>query len=92
MKIYTKTGDEGQTSLLGGSRVPKHHLRIETYGTVDELNSFLGLLRDHLNDEDQVKLIIRIQEQLFTIGSHLATEPGKHNIKLLLITTHLKSH
>jgi cob(I)alamin adenosyltransferase len=82
MKIYTKTGDEGQTSLLGGSRVPKHHLRIETYGTVDELNSFLGLLRDHLNDEDQVKLIIRIQEQLFTIGSHLATEPGKHNIKL----------
>ena len=82
MKIYTKTGDEGQTSLLGGSRVPKHHLRIETYGTVDELNSFLGLLRDQLKDEDQVKQIIRIQEQLFTIGSHLATEPGKHNIKL----------
>jgi cob(I)alamin adenosyltransferase len=82
MKIYTKTGDEGKTSLLGGSRVPKHHLRIETYGTVDELNSFLGLLRDQLKDENQVKQIIRIQEQLFTIGSHLATEPGKHNIKL----------
>ncbi|MEN9346960.1 MAG: cob(I)yrinic acid a,c-diamide adenosyltransferase [Flavobacteriales bacterium] len=74
MKIYTKRGDEGTTSLLGGARVPKHHLRIEAYGTVDELNSYMGLLRDLAPDEDKV-LILRIQDRLFTMGSHLALEP-----------------
>lgn len=82
MKIYTRTGDTGLTSLLGGSRVPKHHLRIETYGTIDELNSFLGLLRDTLQVESHTATLIRIQEELFTIGSHLATEPGKDSVKL----------
>jgi cob(I)alamin adenosyltransferase len=78
MKIYTKTGDKGSTSLLGGSRVSKANIRIETYGTVDELNSFIGLLRDFTTtDEDRKQLLIQIQERLFTIGSALAAEPGK---------------
>jgi len=78
MKIYTKTGDKGNTSLLGGTRVSKANIRIETYGTVDELNSFIGLLRDFsTNDIDRKKLLIDIQERLFTIGSALASEPGK---------------
>ena len=76
-KIYTKTGDKGETSLFGGKRLPKSHLRIEAYGTVDELNSFMGLLRDASND-DQVRDWIReIQNLLFSIGSSLAMEPGK---------------
>lgn len=83
MKIYTKKGDSGETSLLGGQRVPKHHLRIEAYGTVDELNSFLGLLRDQSEVHQDIRHeIIQIQETLFTIGSHLALEPGKEKIKL----------
>lgn len=83
MKIYTKRGDKGETSLLGGQRVPKHHLRIEAYGTVDELNAFLGLLRDQEGMLTEVKEeIVFIQETLFTIGSHLALEPGKEKIKL----------
>lgn len=82
MKIYTKTGDKGTTSLLGGSRVPKHHLRIEAYGTVDELNSWLGLLRDQPLDDHVITFLIGIQERLFTIGSLLAVEPGRENIKL----------
>jgi len=78
MKIYTKTGDKGTTSLLGGSRVSKSNIRIETYGTVDELNSFIGLLRDFSIDNEQRKmLLVEIQERLFTIGSALAAEPGK---------------
>jgi len=76
MKIYTRTGDKGETGLLGGARVPKHHIRIESYGTLDELNSFLGLLRDTPGTASHIDAIIRIQEQLFTIGSHLAMEPG----------------
>lgn len=76
-KIYTKTGDKGQTSLWGGARVPKHHIRIEAYGTVDELNSFLGLLRDNLqNDEIRTNIKV-VQDRLFTIGSILATDPEK---------------
>jgi cob(I)alamin adenosyltransferase len=75
MKIYTKRGDGGTTSLLGGARVPKHHLRIETYGTVDELNSYIGLLRDLAPEADKA-LLLRIQDRLFTMGSHLALEPG----------------
>ena len=78
MKIYTKTGDKGSTSLLGGSRVSKANIRIETYGTVDELNSFIGLLRDFSSeDTGRKKLLIAVQERLFTIGSALAAEPGK---------------
>lgn len=76
-KIYTKTGDKGQTSLWGGARVPKHHIRIESYGTVDELNSYLGLLRDQLEDEQLRSAIKTIQDRLFTIGSILATDPEK---------------
>lgn len=83
MKIYTRTGDTGQTSLLGGARVPKHHLRIESYGTVDELNSYLGLLRDHVGTIEGLQdEITGIQEILFTLGSHLAAEPGKANVWL----------
>ena len=81
MKIYTKKGDTGETSLLGGARVKKYDLRIEAYGTVDELNSYMGLVRDYANP-DQKPLLKSIQDNLFTMGSHLALEPGKTNIKL----------
>lgn len=75
MKIYTRTGDKGTTSLLGGSRVPKNHLRIEAYGTIDELNSWLGLLRDQpVAQQVGGDLIKEIQDRLFTIGSNLAME------------------
>ena len=82
MKIYTKTGDKGQTSLIGGTRVPKHHERIEAYGTVDELNSYIGLIRDQQIDEHSKKLLIEIQDRLFTIGSSLASDPEKSKMKL----------
>ncbi len=72
--IYTRTGDKGMTSLVGGNRVPKTHLRLEAYGTVDELNSQLGLLQTYLTDEDDRKLIFRIQNKLFSVGSYLATD------------------
>jgi cob(I)alamin adenosyltransferase len=72
MKIYTRTGDQGQTSLLGGSRVPKDHLRIEAYGTIDELNSHLGLLRDWSTERHKV-LLQDVQTILFSIGSRLAS-------------------
>jgi cob(I)alamin adenosyltransferase len=81
-KIYTKTGDKGQTSLLGGTRVPKHHVRIEAYGTVDELNSHIGLLRDVIDDNATTQLLIGIQDRLFTIGSHLAADPEKNKMVL----------
>ncbi len=76
-KIYTKTGDKGQTSLIGGARVPKHHLRIETYGTIDELNSHIGLVRDQEIDEHSQQILLEIQDRLFTIGSILASDPEK---------------
>ncbi len=76
-KIYTKTGDKGQTSLWGGARVPKHHIRIEAYGTVDELNSYLGVVRDQLQDEELRTDLKIIQDRLFTLGSILATDPEK---------------
>lgn len=82
MKIYTKTGDKGQTSLLGGSRVPKHHLRIESYGTLDELNSHIGLLRDQDLSAAMVTELLEIQDRLFTLGSVLASEPGKSKVKI----------
>jgi cob(I)alamin adenosyltransferase len=77
MKIYTKTGDKGKTSLFTGRRVSKHHLRIESYGTVDELNSYIGLIKDHAPEGEDLSLLHRIQDRLFTIGSILATEPEK---------------
>jgi cob(I)alamin adenosyltransferase len=88
MKIYTKTGDKGQTSLLGGTRISKSHPRIETYGTIDELNSFIGLVRDQAVNEKRRDLLKEIQDRLFTIGSHLAADPNKSTKKVpdLLVT------
>ncbi len=77
MKIYTKTGDKGSTSLIGGTKVPKSHLRIEAYGTVDELNSHIGLCRDLLTDGNNREVLLEVQDRLFTIGSSLACDPVK---------------
>jgi cob(I)alamin adenosyltransferase len=82
MKIYTKTGDQGTTSLFGGNRVSKANLRIDTYGTVDELNSWLGVLRDQEVNQKRQEELIEIQDRLFTIGSILATEPGNSKVKV----------
>lgn len=84
MKIYTKTGDEGITSLLGGIRVPKSDLRIDAYGTVDELNSYVGLLRDQEVNKERGAILKEIQDRLFTIGADLATSPGKDKVKTRL--------
>ncbi|MCX2720050.1 cob(I)yrinic acid a,c-diamide adenosyltransferase [Lentiprolixibacter aurantiacus] len=81
MKIYTKTGDTGTTSLFGGTRVPKHHIRIESYGTTDELNSWIGLIRDHVDDQVIKTLLMEIQDRLFVLGAQLATEPEKAKLK-----------
>ena len=75
MKIYTKTGDKGTTGLVGGKRIPKHDLRIDSYGTIDELNSYLGLIRDQEISTDHKTTLLDIQNQLFVIGSLLATDP-----------------
>ena len=75
-KIYTKTGDTGETGLFGGKRLPKHHIRIESYGTVDELNAYLGLLGDVYENQQLVGWIREIQDLLFRIGASLAMEPG----------------
>ena len=77
MKIYTKTGDKGNTSLIGGTKVPKSDVRIDTYGTVDELNSWIGLINDQLNDEEFRPVLKEVQDRLFTIGSSLATDADK---------------
>lgn len=77
LKIYTKTGDLGKTSLLGGTKVPKSHLRIETYGTTDELNSYIGLVSDLINDQHSKALLKEIQDRLFTVGASLACDPDK---------------
>lgn len=82
MKIYTKTGDTGETSLFGGKRVPKDDLRIEAYGTADEVNSWIGLIRDQDIEQMHRDILIEIQDRLFTIGSHLAADPTKKNLKL----------
>jgi len=81
MKIYTKTGDKGTTALFGGTRVPKHHLRIESYGTVDELNSYIGLIRDQKIDSKTIETLLKIQNELFTLGAMLATPPEKEILK-----------
>ncbi len=81
MKIYTKTGDNGTTALFGGTRVKKHHMRIESYGTIDELNSWLGLIRDQQMDLHFKEILKSVQEKLFTIGAVLATDPQKSILK-----------
>jgi cob(I)alamin adenosyltransferase len=83
MKIYTKKGDTGTTQLIGGMRVPKHHHRIEAYGTVDELNSYIGLVRDQDISDHHKKTLIEIQDRLFTIGSSLATDPDHASNKTI---------
>src|SRR5688572_11548295 len=86
MKIYTKTGDQGMTSLFGGKRVSKADLRIETYGTVDELNSWVGVLRDQEINHSRKEILLIVQDRLFTIGSMLATEPGNTKVKIPLLS------
>ncbi len=80
IKIYTKTGDKGETSLFGGKRLPKNHIRIEAYGTVDELNSYIGLVRDLASDDKIRDFLKKVQDRLFTIGSNLASDPSKDMI------------
>lgn len=82
MKIYTKTGDKGETSLFGGERVLKNSIRIEAYGTIDELNSFIGLTLTEVNNSEVKKILIKIQNQLFILGSDLATPKTEKNLKL----------
>ena len=82
MKIYTKTGDQGTTALFGGKRVSKADLRIDTYGTVDELNSWVGLLRDQDVNLKRHDFLVEIQDRLFTIGSILATDPENKKVKI----------
>jgi len=82
MKIYTKTGDKGQTSLIGGVRVPKYHLRIESYGTIDELNSYIGLIREFKINEHYKDVLKEIQDRLFTVGAVLASDPDKSRMKV----------
>jgi cob(I)alamin adenosyltransferase len=86
-KIYTRVGDGGNTALIGGSKVPKNDLRIETYGTVDELNSWIGLVNDQLQDAEYKNLLKEIQDRLFTIGSSLATDTEK-DVKMALPDLH----
>ena len=81
MKIYTKTGDGGTTGLFGGTRVPKHHIRIQSYGTLDELNSWVGMLRDQPIAEMHREQLLRVQHLLFTAGSMLAVDPEKAALK-----------
>lgn len=86
MKIYTKTGDAGTTALFGGQRVLKSHNRIDAYGTVDELNAFIGLLHDQTVNQSRQEILIDIQNKLFTIGAILATEPGNEKVKVPQLT------
>lgn len=86
MKIYTKTGDNGSTGLLGGTRVSKGHIRIDSYGTVDELNSYLGLLKDQEVAREKISELIQIQNTLFVMGSSLASDPEKSQVKIPELT------
>jgi cob(I)alamin adenosyltransferase len=79
-KIYTKTGDLGRTSLIGGTKVPKSNIRIDSYGTIDELNSYVGLVGDYTTDEVTKAVLKEIQDRLFTIGSSLACDPDKEQL------------
>ena len=87
MKIYTKTGDQGTTSLFSGTRVSKAHIRLHAYGTIDELNSYIGLLRDLTEDSKINQDLIAIQDRLFTLGGHLATETEEARAKLPALHT-----
>lgn len=82
MKIYTKGGDKGTTSLWGGKRVSKASMQIEAYGTVDELNVYLGLIRDVTGEEGLRHELAAIQQQLFTFGAHLSADPAKKSLRL----------
>lgn len=84
MKIYTKTGDKGRTSLIGGKRVPKNSARLEAYGTVDELNSYLGMIRSFPLEEQIIAELTEIQSRLFDVGGNLATDPENANVKMQL--------
>jgi cob(I)alamin adenosyltransferase len=77
LKIYTKTGDTGKTSLIGGTKVPKSDIRIDAYGTVDELNSYIGLVSDHYREQNTTDVLRELQDRLFTIGSSLACDGEK---------------
>jgi cob(I)alamin adenosyltransferase len=77
MKLYTKTGDKGETGLIGGTRVAKNDVRLDAYGTVDELNSFIGLLTTYPITENELNFLRFIQNKLFSVGSHLATDLNK---------------
>ncbi|MFM1877947.1 MAG: hypothetical protein RLZZ241_813 [Bacteroidota bacterium] len=89
MKIYTKTGDGGMTSLFGGTRVPKHHIRIQSYGTVDELNAWMGLLRDQVTNPTHKSHLHRIQDRLFVIGAMLAVDPESSDSGNSVISTRI---
>ena len=85
--VYTKTGDKGTTALVGGTRVAKTHVRLEAYGTVDELNAQLGLLVTYLTEERDKITVLNVQNKLFTIGSHLATDQDKMELREASIVT-----
>jgi cob(I)alamin adenosyltransferase len=82
MKVYTKKGDTGETALYGGSRVSKDHIRIEAYGTVDELNAYIGLIRGQEIERSLKAMLLQVQHDLFVLGSNLATDPGKDKLSL----------
>lgn len=82
MKVYTKTGDKGETSLFGGKRVLKSNVRIEAYGTSDELNAWIGLIRSQEIKEHHIKTLVEIQDRIFTLGAQLAADPDKPKLKL----------
>jgi len=84
MRIYTRTGDDGTTSLSGGKRVPKHHIRVEAYGSLDELVAWIGLLRDHKENSDRKEILIYIQEQLMICAASLASDYSENNQKIVL--------
>jgi len=89
MKIYTRKGDDGKTALIGGDRVSKHHIRVESYGTIDELNSHLGFLRCGL-DEEEKRTIAHIQNRLFTVGSYLASASGSKMVLPEILSSDVK--
>ena len=82
MKVYTKTGDKGETSLFGGKRVKKYNLRINAYGTSDELNSWIGLIRDQKIDPHYFDILTEVQDRIFTLGAQLAADPDKPKLKM----------
>lgn len=84
MKVYTKTGDSGMTSLIGGTRVPKNSVRLEAYGSVDELNSYIGMIRSLMTDKEIIGELAEIQMRLFDVGGNLATDPDAQNLKIVV--------